>query len=51
MSTGSNARSRMYLFVTALFVVGLMLAGYYMFVKTPGEVQDSPTSEVVNPNS
>lgn len=51
MSTGSNARSRMYLFVTALFVVGLMLAGYYMFVKTPGEVQDSPTSKVVNPNS
>lgn len=50
MSTGSNARSRMYLFVTALFV-GLMLAGYYMFVKTPGEVQDAPTSEVVNPNS
>lgn len=51
MSTGKTARSRMYAFVMIIFVSGLILAGYYTFFKTPGEIKDSPASEVVNPRS
>lgn len=51
MSTGSKARSRMYIFVSAIFVVGLVLAGYYVIGKTPGETENAPASEVVNPKS
>lgn len=50
MSSGSQARSRMYIFVVAIFVLGLMLAGYYAFFETPGEINDAPASEIVNPN-
>lgn len=50
MSSGSQARSRMYIFVVAIFVLGLMLAGYYTFFETPGEISDAPASEIVNPN-
>lgn len=50
MSTGSQARSRMYLFVGIIFVLGLILAGYYTVFLTPGEINDAPASEVVNPN-
>ena len=50
MSSGSQARSRMYIFVAVIFVLGLMLAGYYTFFQTPGEINDAPASEVVNPN-
>jgi hypothetical protein len=28
-----------------------MLAGYYTFFQTPGEINDAPASEVVNPKS
>lgn len=51
MGTGRIARSRMYIFVGVIFVLGLILAGYHMFVKTPGETQDAPASEIVNPKS
>lgn len=50
MSTGSQARSRMYIFVAAIFALGSMLVGYYIFFQTPGEINDAPASEVVNPN-
>lgn len=51
MSTGGKARSSMYVFVSIIFVVGLLLAGYYVFGKTPGETEATPASEVVNPKS
>jgi hypothetical protein len=51
MSTGGKARSRMYAFVSIIFVIGLLFAGYYVFGKTPGETETAPASEVVNPKS
>lgn len=41
----------MSLFVGVIFVLGLMLAAYYTFFKTPGEIKDAPASEIVNPKS
>jgi len=40
----------MYIFVAAIFVLGVLLAGYYTFFQTPGEINDAPASEVVDPN-
>jgi hypothetical protein len=50
MTTGSKARAGMYVFVGVIFAVGVMVAGTYVFVAKPGETQDKPVSDVVNPN-
>ncbi|MDM9628477.1 hypothetical protein QTL95_21505 [Rhizobium sp. S152] len=50
MSTGNNARHRMYAFVAAIFAAGIVIAGTYVIMAKPGESADKPVSEVVNPN-
>jgi len=51
MSTGKNARRRMYAFVAAIFAAGILIAGTYITMAKPGESTDKPVSEVVNPDS
>jgi hypothetical protein len=50
MSSGDKARSGMYTFVAAIFCIGVLVAGAYVFIAKPGEILDKPVSEVVNPN-
>jgi hypothetical protein len=50
MSSGNKARSGIYTFVAAIFCIGALLAGAYVFIAKPGESVDKPVSEVVNPN-
>jgi len=47
LSTDSKARYRMYSFVVVIFVVGLMIAGAYLFIAKPGESEDKPVTDVV----
>lgn len=51
MSTGDNARRRMYAFVAVIFAAGIVIAGAYVILAKPGESADKSVSEVVNPNS
>lgn len=50
MSAGSKARRGMFTFVGVIFVLGLVIAGAYVFVLKPGETANQPASEVVNPS-
>ena len=51
MSTSSKARNRMYAFVAVIFAVGVVIAGSYVIIAKPGESDDKPVTDVVNPNS
>lgn len=51
MSTGNNARHRMYAFVAVIFSIAIVIAGAYVLLAKPGESAEKPVSEVVNPNS
>lgn len=51
MSTDAKPRRRMYAFVAVIFAVGVVIAGAYVITAKPGESDDKPVSEVVDPNS
>jgi len=44
MSTGSTARFGMSTYVAVIFVIGLVIAGTYLFVFTPGETTSPPAA-------
>ena len=44
MSTGSTARFGMSTYVAVIFVIGLVIAGTYVFVFTPGETTNPPAA-------
>ncbi len=40
----------MFTFVAVIFILGIVIGGAYVFVLKPGETENQPASEVVNPN-
>ncbi|MFK0333030.1 hypothetical protein ACIQUB_18105 [Rhizobium sp. NPDC090275] len=50
MSNANKVRQRMYTFVAVIFAVGVVIAGSYLIMAKPGESDDKPVAEVINPN-